>query len=396
MNPTGTQQVTSHASGVERDALASIFTPQARSVRQEQAAPDAAAVAAAVTPAQAVAQTTDAATQTASTVVADVVKETATAAPPAQDTPTAVNPFDSILDAALGAPTAAPSWTPEAVAPFKALFGAEDPVAYKTQVDTQLQQAELLKAEFEKVRPVVEQFNNLPPSILEPLKLAMQGKIKEAQAFLATTPEVVLGNKEASKCSDRELIDTYMPGKIPADKWNMLEDADADPDVVSALKERIKILRDTAEDKHTATLTTLRDRQAQEQTAQVQASETYRTATAATLSHLNSTPYKALADQGFNEEITTGRFISRYVNPDGSPTQEAATLHLKALNFDKIVEAADARGYKRGKGEGMLESTSRQPSVAGGQRRTSGDTPTQQTEEDRVRMLTYGALTARA
>jgi len=346
------------------------------------------------TPAETVKAEQAAPVQAEQPAVADTAKaatvETVETTAPASD-PT----MDAILDTYAGKAASAPSWTPEAVAAFKATFGAEDPSAYKADLERRIQEAELLKQEYDAVKPLAETINGLPPAVLEPLRLVMQGKVKEAKAYLASTPDVVLANKPADKCSDRELIDAYLPGKMSADKWEILGDPEADSDVKDAISEKVKILREAAEEKHTRTLEASRLSQEAEMAAREQAAAAYRANVAATITTLNSSPLKSLATKEFTEEISSGKYISRYVNPDGSPTAEAATLHLKALTFDKAMEAAVARGLKQGREEGLLESTSRQPSMPATQRRTSGDPVQNQTEADRIRQMMFGALTSK-
>ena len=399
MNPTDTQQVTAHTEA-ERDALASIFTPSARQPRPEVIeSASTQDVFDAKTPAETVKAEQAAAAQPSAPAPqepkAQEPAQVATAEAVEAPAPTSDPTMDAILDAYSGTTAPTPSWTPEAVAAFKATFGVEDPSAYKADFEKRIQEADLLRQEYEAVKPLAETINSLPPAVLEPLTLIMQGKVKEAKAYMASTPGVVLANKTAEQCSDRELIDAYLPGKVSADKWDMLEDPEADADVKDALTEKVKILREAAEEKHSRTLENIKSKQEAEKTAREQAAVNYRANVAATLTTLNSTPLKSLATKDFTEAISSGQYISRYVNQDGSPTPEAATLHLKALNFDKAVEAAYARGLKQGQQGGLLESTSRQPSVPATQRRTSGDPVVDQTEADALRAMTFRALTAK-
>ena len=288
--------------------------------------------------------------------------------------------------------TTAPAWTPEATAAFKHDFGVEDPKAYKQSVEEKLTAAELLKAEYDKALPLVTALNSMPPAVQKAFALAMEGKVEEAQAFIRETPSGVLANKEAKDIPTRNLVDTHFPGKIKPEQWAMLDDPEADADMVEALKARVQLLHETAAEKHDKQREGIVQSRAQQEAAQKAAYDNYKQATASTISLAKSSPLGKLVDPGTVEQLTSGQFLSLFVQPDGvSPTPEAGTRYLWALHGEKLMQAAETRGYQRGKMEGSLETTSRQPGVPQPQR-TNGDAPKNQTEEDRVRQLLFGAL----
>jgi hypothetical protein len=299
------------------------------------------------------------------------------------------DPYASVAEG-LSAPAAVPTWTDEAKAVFSKEFGTDDPSALKTQ----LEQLSLIKGEYEKVKPTLDQFNSLPATILEPLRLALQGKFDEAKNYLASTPSSVLAALEPEKMDDKTLIGTHFPGKISNEQWDMINDPEADPDVVDALKTRIGILREAAADKQRQAVTSAQQAEQSRKDAERVAYENFERGVAATLSNVKSSPLKGLVDQGTVEQFRTGQFIRDFVQEDGvTPTPNAATLLMWARHGQKISEAAEARGYARGKTEAALEATSRQPARPNVGTRSSGDTPVATTQEDQIRSLMFSALT---
>lgn len=383
MNQPDTQEVATTVD-VGREALMSVLVPQ-QVAPKSQPRTEAAPAATAEKPVE---------TKTAP-VETEAVKEPEAKAP--EPTPAEVvaetkapepDLYASVLDDALPA-TPKVEWTPEFKEAFKSRFGTEDP----SELESRLTAAELVKAELDKVTPIVAGLNSMPPALQKAYAMVMEGKVDEAQAFLRDIPDTIFSNKEASKIPDQKLIDTYFPGKIKAEHWNMLKDPEADPDMVDALKSRIEVLKEAAVDKHEAQRTDIIKTKEQQAAAQTAAYEQYKEATAKTISLAKSSPLGKLLDQGTVEQITSGQHLQRFVQQDGvTPTPEAATLLLYAVHGEKLMKAAETRGYNRGKMEATLETTSRQPGIPVSQR-TAGDAPVNQTEEDRVKQLLWGALT---
>lgn len=374
MNQPDNQEVTT-AVDMSREALMSVFVPQ-QVAPKSQPRTEAAPAATAGTPAQTTESTT---TEPVVTDAKGVVAEVATPAP---------DIYDSVLNDALPA-TPKTEWTPEFKEAFKTRFGVEDPA----ELESRLTQAELTKAELDKVNPIVAGLNALPPAMQKAYAMAMEGKVDEAQAFLRDVPDVVFSNKEASKIPDEKLVNTYFPGKIKPEQWAMLKDPEADQDMVDALKSRIEVLKDAAVDKHEAQRTDIIKTKEQQTAAQNAAYEQYKVATAQTISQAKSSPLGKLLDQGTIDQITSGQHLQKFVQQDGvTPTPEAATLLLYAVHGEKLMKAAETRGYNRGKMEATLDATSRQPGIPASQR-AAGDAPVTQTEGDRARQLLWGALT---
>ena len=373
-------QVISTPNDVQRDAIMSVFQPQSRTVAREAApAPQQPAP---------VEQVTEASKKPPAETVPAAANTSANHAPESS----APSSYDSLLDS-MGSTAAAVVWTPEAKAVFNSTFGTDDPSA----ISTRLEQAELLKAEYEKVKPFVDQFNDLPPAVLNSIKLAMAGKYKEAKEHIASTPEKILSNTPVEKLSDRDLIDTYFKGKISPDQWEIVNDPEADDDdLVDALKTRIGILREAAADKYIKDHSSQAELQTQEARLQQESYDRYNQGVASAIANVKNSPLKGFLDQGATEAIQSGSFLSRFVQEDRmTPTPEAAALYLKALHFDPAVKAADARGYARGKQEALLETTSRQPGVGTLPRRSPGDMPVNTTADDSVKALMARALSAR-
>jgi len=328
----------------------------------------------------------------------------ATAAPAADATAAAVaqavapptaDPYAAAIEAMLPGAVANVEWNEDGKNAFKATFGVEDPLAYKQKVEEQLTAAELLKQEHEKVAPLVQAFNGLTPALHKAFQLAMEGKAEEAQNFLKAMPTGVLMNKPAAEIPQRDLVEQHYPGKIKPEQWAMLNDPEADPDMVDALKTRIGLLHDAAAQKHDTDRNQIITSQAQQEAANKERYEKYNASVAATISLAKNSPIGVLLDNGTTERITSGGFLADFVEADGvTPKPEAATRYLYALHGEKLLQAAETRGYNRGKTEGTLAATQRQPSLPSTARRTGGDAPKNPTDQDRINQILMGALTS--
>ena len=286
-----------------------------------------------------------------------------------------INPYATVVDLAMGGQEPAPVWDEATLKPFEATFGTKDPA----EITAKLEAASLLKTQYEQVAPVVEKINALPPASLKAFQLLMDGKIAEAQEHLRSTPDIVLGNKEAKNIPTEKLVDTYFPGKIKAEQWALLNDPEADQDVVDAIKTRVGLLKDAAVDLHEAKRAESANESVVKQAAEKQAYENYQSGVATALSTVKNSPLKGLVDQSLTESIQTGKFLSDFVQQDGvTPTKDAGTLYLWAKHGPRLMEAAETRGYNRGKTEATLEAASRQPSAPSSAKRTPGDTPVDQ------------------
>ncbi len=177
------------------------------------------------------------------------------------------DPYAKIVTSIVGddKPALDIQWTDEAKNLFKQTYGVEDPLAFKKEIDTKLAESQLYKQKYDEAAPVLGQLEKLPPTMYRALQLALEGKVEDAQDYLKTLPKVALENKESKDLEDRTLIDTYLPGKIKPEQWEMLNDPEADEDTIDAIESRIAILRDTAAELH--------DKKRNEITAQVQQQE---------------------------------------------------------------------------------------------------------------------------
>lgn len=379
VNTADTQPVISEADA-ERNFLKTVLTPNAVPANPAATAalvqtPQAAA-APTVTPAVAPIIETSA-TPTAPVVAAAPVVETPATIPVI--TPEAPDPYASVLDTAFGAPAIPTTWDDPAKGVFKATFGADDPLAYKAEIEAKLEQANLLKTQYDQAAPVIEKLNGLPPALKQAFALIMANKYTEAQDYIRNTPDAILQNKEAKELSEQQLVDTYLPGKLTKEQWATLNDPEADTDVKDALRTRVDILKAAAADLHENQRTAIINSRQTEEQAQKQAFENYQAGVAASLANAKNSPLKGLVDPGTTEAIQTGKFLSDFVEQDGvTPTKDAVTRYLWSKHGPKLMEAAETRGYNRGKIEATLEATSRQPSTPSSARRNPGDTPVDQ------------------
>ncbi len=286
-------------------------------------------------------------------------------APPAEEKPK--SPYADVISSIVGdAPIAAKAeeWSEDAKALFKSVYGADDPVAYKGEIDKRIAEADLYKKQYEEVAPLKERIEKMPPAVARALSLALEGKTDEAQEYLKGLPKIAIEGKEAKALTDRQLIDTYLPGKITAEQWDAMNDPETDEDVVDALKMRASILRETAAERHDQERTKLAEELASREASKKQAFELYQSGVAEAVAHVKNSPLRLFADDNFVNEMSNGSFVYRFVKEDGvTPTPQAATLLLKALHFDNAVKDAEERGFERGQSKALQEATSRQRSV---------------------------------
>ena len=299
------------------------------------------------------------------------------------------DPYATLLNDVLGEQKpAVVQWSDEAKNLFKQTYGVDDPVAFKSEIDKKIAEAELLKKQYDEIAPFKEQLNTLPPSLYRAMQLALEGKAEDAQEYLKSLPKVALDSKESKDLEDRVLIDTYLPGKIKPEQWDALTDPEADEEVVDAIEARIAILRDTAAELHDKKRNEIVTEVAKRQEAEKAAFENYQKSVVETIANAKNSPLRLFMDDNVVNDVQSGGFLGRFVQQDGvTPTAEAATLYLKALHFDGAMKAAETRGFERGKQEALLEATSRQPSMPKGAYRDPGDQPRGVAEQDMINQI---------
>lgn len=309
-------------------------------------------------------------------VVAEAPVDTPVADTPAAPAATA-DPVADALAAMEAASTTPAQWSEEAKALFKQEFGADDPGAFKTEYSALREQFELIRTEKETLSALKADLDRLSPAMLRAIELGREGK--DPVSYLRSLPDGVFHNKPAAELSDRQLIDTYAKGKITDDQWSKLNDPDTDSEVVEVIKEKISHYRDICADKHETERGRVTSELQSAQQQQAQAFEQFQKGVASTLSHAKNDPFaKAFVDKGHADEMSQpGKFLSRFLESDGvTPKPEALTMILKAERFDRAVQVAKESAYRKGKEDGVLEATSKQPSTP--QARRDAATPPQQ------------------
>jgi len=280
-------------------------------------------------------------------------------APATEEKPAEVDPYEAAVEASLQGEAQPDPWTPEAKAALKSRFGVEDPL----ELETRINEAALVKQEYDEMVPIKQGLESMPPALKNAFAFAMNGKTEEALKYLKEIPEGVFMDKEAKHIPSDKLIPMYLEGKMTKDDFDILKNPhDHDEDVVTAVKAKEKHYRDIAADMHERKLSEVRTAQEQMQQAQKQAYEQYNKSVAETIAHAKNTPFKAFVTKEVEQEIHTGSFVRRFLKEDGvTPTPEAATLLLKALNYDNMAKAQYNVGYKRGKSEGTLDVANGKP-----------------------------------
>ena len=284
-----------------------------------------------------------------------------------------VDPYEAAALAAREGTTTEDPWTPEAKAALKARFGTEDPL----EVETRINEAALLKQEYEALSPIKQGLEAMPPAVKNAFNLAMAGKPEEALKYLKGIPEGVFLDKDAKNIPSDKLIPMYLEGKMTEEDFAIMKDPDSDPEEVKALKAKEKHYRDIATDMHERKLAEVRNAQQEAQQQQKLAYEEYNKNVAQSIALAKNTPLKAFVSQEVEQEIHTGNFVRRFLKEDGvTPTPEATTLLLKALHYDKMVEAQYNVGFKRGRSEATLEQANGKPGAPPVAGKGAGGDPT--------------------
>jgi hypothetical protein len=323
-------------------------------------------------------------------------KQQAEAQAPPAEKPVAVNPYDAAVAELLDGQPAEIEWTPEAKELFKKTYGADDPLAFKKTYEEKQAEADLYKKKYEEVAPVQEQLSKLPPAMYRALQLALEGDVKGAQEYIKTLPTLTLENKEAKDLTPRQKIDTYLPGKVKPEQWDLINDPEADEDVVDALKQRVAILDETASEMHERKRSEVQTQWQQEEAAKKQAFEQFQQGVAAAVANARTSSVRVFVDDNVVKKVQDGSFIFDYVQEDGvTPTPHALTQHLKALHYDNAVKAAEARGIEIGKKQATIESTSRQPTGPRAVNRDPGVPTKERTVEDQADDIILRAVAGR-
>jgi len=296
--------------------------------------------------------------------------------------PAPVDPLEAAIEAGM-APAVAPEWDPKAKEAFKHFFGAEDPLAYKAEIETKLQQAEVVKGEYDKLAPLKAQFDGLTPAFLRAFQLAMEGKNQEGIDFLRGLPDGLLLDKEAKNIPSETLIPTYLGEKMSKDEFAQMKDPETDPEVVKALKAKEKYLRDIAADMHERERAGITEATQAKSKADAEGQQVYNQGVGKAFAHASNDPVlKTLLTPEVKQAVQTGQFLNEFVSEDGrAPAEDSVSRYLWAKHGREIAKAQYNVGYRKGKNEAMLEAASGlkgAPPIAG---RTTGGDPPANTEE---------------
>lgn len=274
--------------------------------------------------------------------------------------PTApADPYEAI---ALGEEPPAPvEWDDKAKGAFKSVFGADDPLAYKSQIETRLQQAELEAKQLQELLPLKQQFESLPPALKRAFQLALEGKAQEAHSYLRDMPDAVFLDKEAKNLPSEKLIKTHLPDAMSDEDFAILKDPDADPEEVKAIKAKEKHYRAIAADIHERQRQENASKLSEAENARRQQIEAYTGSVAQAITVAESTKYKALVTPEFKQALHDGSFLRSFLTEGGTLTPEAGERLIWSYHGPKIAEAIGKAQYSKGKSEGLLEATSRQP-----------------------------------
>lgn len=117
----------------------------------------------------------------------------------------------------------------------------------------------------------------------------------------------------------------------------------------------LSFLRANAEDMHKERQGALKKEREAEESARKEFDRKYGEAVASTIADAKNGPLGAFLTRAHEEEVRSGRFMSRFIQEDGiSPTRQLLTTMLKAELYDSMKKATE-KLYARGKGDGMHE-----------------------------------------
>lgn len=314
--------------------------------------------------------------QAAQPVMAEVAPAPVVNTPTSEATPEvtpgevdANDPYAQIVEDSLRGPEAEVSFTDEELAKIEKIAGTRDLKDFVGKYSTTTEKASLLEAQVNEYSAIKNSLEALPPAFRRAFDMAMEGKIEKAQEFLRDLPTTVLTNKEAKNIPSNKLIPAYLGDKMTEQDFATMADPDTDPDVVDALKAKEKHYRDIAADLHERKRQEVLDAQKVESEARQAAIAKYNDGLAQSWATLKNSPYKALADQAFQQEFQSGAWTREFVQEDGvTPTPQAAMLLLKARHHDKLAQAKFDAGYKRGKADGekgLISQAGSLPPTAG-------------------------------
>lgn len=283
---------------------------------------------------------------------------------------------------------AAVVWDDGAKKILKDAWGVEDPVAWKAQIDQQLAQVDILRQDATDGVAYKKAVESLSPAAAQFFKLELQGKKEEALAYIRSLPNEVLENKAAKDIAPRQLIDTYLKGKMTAEDYAAMADPDTEPSVVQALKEKEKHYAAIAADMHEAKLGAVakeNERQAAEEKAIHEATQKAQaTAVAQAKNHPLTKAFvtPAVVDQYMSGQLARKQFVSE----DGiTPSAQQLTNLLKAEHFDEVMAAQKAYWYEKGKEDGAQVRTALAPSAGSGSGRAVASPP--QEEQDPAKKI---------
>lgn len=302
------------------------------------------------------------------------------------------DPYEAI---ALGEEPPAPvEWDDKAKGAFKSVFGAEDPLAYKSQIETRLQQAELEAKQLQELLPLKQQFESLTPALKRAFQLALEGKAQEAHSYLRDMPDAVFLDKEAKNLPSEKLIKTHLPDAMSDEDFAILKDPDADPDEVKAIKAKEKHYRAIAADIHERQRQENSSKLSESENARRQQIEAYTSSVAQAITAAESTKYKALVTPEFKQALHDGSFLRSFLTEGGTLTPEAGERLIWSYHGPKIAEAIGKAQYSKGKSEGLLEATSRQPGAPPTRGRQVDSGPSSNSAEDIMKkFMPGGSLT---
>jgi len=267
------------------------------------------------------------------------------------------------------------TFSDDELAKVEKVLGTKDLKAFKGQFSTYEERISLLDKQVSELTPLKTGLESFTPALSNAFRLALDGKVEEAQEFLRELPKGVLLNKEAKSIPTKSLLKTYLPDKMSDEDFAVLEDPDSDPDEVKAIKAREKHYRDIASDMHERKRQEVAEANAASDREWSDRRKNYEEGVAATLANVKNTPLKAFADQGFMQSIQDGTWKGLFVKEDGvTPTPEQAARLLRAIHGEKLEKAQYNVGYKKGLEVGKLEMLAQSGggSVNGRQGSTSG------------------------
>lgn len=248
-----------------------------------------------------------------------------------------------------------PVWDDKAKEVFKKTFGAEDPEAFLSEVNTLKEAAAQAQEQAKKAEKVLANAAKLPYELAKAVEAALEGKdYKTHIAELATGVTLSKAAKDIDKVS---LVDKYYKGKFSDEDKEAIKNGEADED----LMERFNGYHGLAAEKHDAARTKEQAAIERAQVARKQAQEADKQSALEAVAFAKNDPVVSklineLSPSVIDEYLSGELEEKQLYNADGTRSKAGLALLVKGMLFDRAV----TRALKGAQAAGRAEAKAKQ------------------------------------